>query len=72
MREKKAANNTTNNVACGKGNIDVECLEFGKASCFEKDDRISKDCISAKDLCRPDYAVLERTGVSTIFRSNIW
>lgn len=71
MRKEKATDDATNNVACGKGNIDVECLKFGKPRRLEKDDRVSKNRVSAEDLCRPDYAILQRTvSVSAISRSN--
>lgn len=63
MREQKAANNAANNVAGGKGNIDVERLKFRKACGFEKDDRVAENGVATKDLGSPNDAVL-REGVS--------
>lgn len=58
MREQKPANDATDNVASGKRDVDIECLELGKACCFKKDNRIAENSISAKDLGSPDHAVL--------------
>lgn len=58
MGEQKPANHAANNVACGKGYVDVERLDFRKSRSSEKDDRVAKDGITAKDLGGPDYAVL--------------
>ena len=64
VREQKPADDATDNVTRGKGNVDVECLEFRKASCFEKDDRESKNGVAAKDLGSPNNTVLHRGGGS--------
>lgn len=58
MGEQKPANYATDNVACGKGNVDVERLDFRKSRRSEKDDRVAKEGIAAKDLGGPYYAVL--------------
>lgn len=58
MREQKPANYATDNVTCGKGDVDVERLDFRKPRSSEKDDRVAKDGIAAKYLGGPDYAVL--------------
>ena len=61
MREQKPANDAADNVACRKGNIDVERLEFRKSRCFEKDNRVAKDGVAAEYLGGPDDAVLSRS-----------
>lgn len=58
MGEQKPANYAANNVACGKGYVDVERLDFRKPRRLEKDDRVAKEGIAAKNLGGPDYAVL--------------
>lgn len=58
MGEQKPANYAADNVACGKGDVDVERLEFRKPCRSEKDNRVAKEGIAAKDLGGPDYAVL--------------
>lgn len=58
MGKQNPANYAADNVACGKGDIDVERLEFGKPRRPEKDDRVAKDGIAAEDLGGPYYAVL--------------
>jgi hypothetical protein len=60
VREQKPANDAADNVACGKGNVDVKRLEFRKARRFEKDDRVAEDGIAAEDLGGPNDAVLNR------------
>lgn len=58
MGKQKPANYAADNVACGKGDVDVERLDFRKTRSAEKEDRVAKDGIAAKDLGGPDNAVL--------------
>ena len=58
MREKEPANNTTDDVASRKRDIDVKSLELGKARSFEKDNRVAEDGVPAEDLGGPDNAIL--------------
>jgi hypothetical protein len=58
MREKKPANYAADNVACGKGDVDVERLEFRKPCRLEKNNRVAKEGIAAEDLGGPNYTVL--------------
>jgi len=38
VREEKPANDATDNVASGKGDVDIECLDFAETGGFKKDD----------------------------------
>jgi hypothetical protein len=58
VREEKPADDSTDDVACRKGDVDIECLQFRKSSSFEKDDRVAEDGIAAEGLSRPDDTIL--------------
>lgn len=58
MWEQKPANYATDNIACGKGDVDVERLDFRKPRRPEKNDRVAKNGIAAENLGGPNYAVL--------------
>lgn len=60
MREKKPANDTADNVACRKGDVDVKRLDLRKPCCFEKDNRVAEEGVAAEDLGSPDDAILSR------------
>ena len=47
MGEQKPANDTADNVACGKRNIDVKSLEFSESCCFEELHGVTKDGVTA-------------------------
>jgi hypothetical protein len=63
--EHKPAKDAADNVACGKRNVDVECLEFREACSFEKNDREAENCIATENLGGPNDTVLDRR-VSTM------
>lgn len=58
MGKQKPANYAADNVACGQGDVDIERLDFRKPCRSEKDDRVAKDGIAAKNLGGPDHTVL--------------
>lgn len=58
VREEKPADDAADDIACGKGDVDIEGLQFGKPSGFEKDDRVTEDGIAAEGLSRPDDTIL--------------
>jgi hypothetical protein len=58
VREEKPADDAADDVACRKGDVDIEGLQFAKPSGFEKDDRVTEDGIAAEGLSRPDDAIL--------------
>ena len=58
MREKEAADNASNNVTSGKGNINIKCLELSKPCRLKKNDRVAEYSIAAENLSSPDYAIL--------------
>ena len=58
VREKKPADNATNNVAGRQRDVDVEGLDFGEAGSFEEYDTVAEDGITTKDLRCPDNAIL--------------
>ena len=58
MWKQEPANYATNDIASGQRYIDIEGLEFGEASSFEKDHRVTQDGVTAEDLSSPDDAVL--------------
>jgi hypothetical protein len=60
MREKKPADDTADNVACRKGDVDVKRLDLRKPCRFEKDNRVAEEGVAAEDLGGPDDAVLSQ------------
>lgn len=58
VREEKPADDAADDVACGKGDVDIEGLQLRKPSRFEKNDRVPEDGIAAEGLSRPDDAIL--------------
>jgi hypothetical protein len=38
VREEKPADDAADDVACRKGDVDIEGLQFAKSSSFEEDD----------------------------------
>lgn len=58
MREKKPTNDTADNVAGRKGNIEIERLDFGETGRLQKRDGVSNQGVSTEDLGCPNNTVL--------------
>jgi len=59
MREEKPADDATDDVASGEGDVDIKGLKLRKARRFEEDDRVAKDGVAAKNLGGPNDTVLD-------------
>ena len=64
MREKEPAEDTTDDVASGKRDVEVERLDFGETSCLEEDDGVGDQGVAAEDLSGPDDTVLKSNKVN--------
>lgn len=57
-RKQQPAKHDTHDVACRKGDVDVERLHFGEPCILEEDNTVAKDSVTTQDLCGPDDTVL--------------
>jgi hypothetical protein len=58
------ADNTTNNVAARKGDVEVEGLNFAETSLLKELDRIAQDGVTTENLSCPHDAVLRYLSAS--------
>jgi hypothetical protein len=56
--ENQPANDTADDIARRKRDVDIKGLEFRETCSLEEDNGVSKEGISAKDLGRPYNTVL--------------
>ena len=68
MRKEEPADDATDYVAGGEGDVEVEGLDLGESSGLEEDNGVAENGVAAEDLRGPDNAVLD--AVSTIVYVN--
>ena len=61
MGEQEPTNDSADDITGRERDVDIEGLDFGKASSLEEDNGVAENRITAKDLCGPNNTVLNQS-----------